>query len=65
MKRKRKRKLKPCPNCGEREKDMFLCIGRSYNKHWYFVECPRCGYCGERKVFLWRAILAWNKEKRK
>lgn len=59
-------KLKPCPNCNRSGKS--LVINRiMFDGLWtcklgkYFVECPHCHWCGETKVFLWRAIRAWNR----
>ena len=62
-------KLKPCPHCGRSGKDILrvrvMFSGSIFDKHLYFMECPSCHWCGKTKLFLWRAIHAWNKEKRK
>ena len=54
-------RTKACPNCG--------CFN-PYTVHilssrlpwWYYLECPLCHWCGKTKLFLRRAIKAWNKE---
>lgn len=51
--------LKPCPFC----KSTKLTVWHiSYPKsHKYFVECNMCHWCGETKLFKWRAKRAWNR----
>ena len=62
-------KLKPCPNCGKSGKKLIR-NRIVFDGTWacklgkYFIECPSCHWCGKTKVFLWRAILAWNREKK-
>lgn len=61
-------KIKHCPNCLKSGSDMQI-WGALYHhaifpRQWYFVECPSCHWCGKTKLFLWRAIRSWNREKR-
>jgi len=53
-------KLKPCPNCHS-EKLVMVRIAPPKGR-WFYVECEDCYWCGEIKLFKFRAIRAWNKE---
>ena len=52
--------IKPCPNCGS--KKIWKCHSLT-NKFYWHLECSNCHWCGSTKLFLWRAIKSWNKEK--
>ena len=58
-------KLKPCPFCGKSGSAMRVnriwFSGSILDKHLYFIECPNCHWCGQTKLFLWRAKRAWNR----
>ena len=54
--------LKPCPYCTASFgylKIWKICGSKIFHK--YFVECSRCHWCGETKVFKRRAVRAWNR----
>lgn len=52
--------LKPCPNCKSKKLTVWhISYPRSRK---FFVECDECYWCGETKLFKFRAIRAWNKE---
>jgi Lar family restriction alleviation protein len=44
--------LKPCPFCGNKDQDAFICDGR--------VICYKCGAIGPLKKTKEAAIAAWN-----
>ena len=54
--------LKPCPNCGD---DLIwtnrFCSKNGRLTHKYYLECVKCHWCSETKLFLFRAMRAWNK----
>ena len=52
--------LKPRPNCHS-EKLVIVRIAQPKSR-WFHVECENCYWCGETKLFMFRAIRAWNKE---
>jgi hypothetical protein len=55
----KKRKLKPCPNCGSTKLTMWhRGYPRSLKCH---VECRSCHFSGHAKVFAFRAERAWNR----
>lgn len=58
-----KYKIKFCPKCGSN------LIGKINIKSarlpfWWYLGCARCHWCGKTKLFLFRAIKSWNKERR-
>lgn len=53
-------KLKPCPNCGKSPKKLEFWRTVNEDNKWY-VSCPSCHWCGSKKIFMWRAKLAWNR----
>lgn len=53
-------KLKPCPNC--KSKKLSVWRISPPRGRWFHVECDECYWCGETKLFKFRAIRAWNKE---
>ena len=57
-------KVKSCPKCGAGRKKIILCNIRSNRlPWWWFVQCDSCHYCGKTKLFLFRAILSWNRNR--
>ena len=58
-------KLKPCPQCGKSGSAVhikrIMFSGSIFDKHLYYVICGHCNFCGKTKVFLWRAVKAWNR----
>lgn len=52
--------LKPCPNCGCK-KIWKVHIFSARLPWWWFCECAYCHWCGETKLFKWRAERAWNR----
>ena len=61
-------KRKPCPMCRRSGKKLWInkvWDGTLFTNHKYFIECPTCHFCGPTKVFLWRAIMAWNRREKK
>lgn len=53
--------LKPCPKCGATDRIHKVHIISRRHPWRYYIECDNCHYCGETKLFLRRAIKAWNK----
>lgn len=53
--------LKPCPfcHCQNRLKKVHIISRRL--PFWWFIECDNCHCCGETKLFLRRAVKAWNR----
>lgn len=52
--------LKPCPNCKSTNiKKVRICSRRLAS--WYFIECFKCHWCGPVRLFLYRAVKAWNR----
>lgn len=51
--------LLPCPNCNSTNIRKVHILSSSLAKH--YIECWDCHWCGETKVFLRRAIRAWNR----
>ena len=52
--------LKPCPNCGcKLIWEVHVLSARL--PWWYFRECSYCYWCGETKLFKWKARQAWNR----
>lgn len=51
---------KSCPNCGS-SITRKVHIKSSRLPFWWYLECANCNWCGKTKLFLWRAIRAWNK----
>ena len=60
---KTKYKRKPCPNCGC-EINRRAHILSNMLPFWWYIECDNCHWCGKTKLFLWRAVRAWNKQRR-
>ena len=64
----KKTELKPCPNCGKSGRSLW--IWRSLDGTFlsrfgkWHIECPSCHWCGKTKVFLWRAKMSWNRNRR-
>lgn len=57
-------RLKYCPSCrlsGKRVQITCILFPLPLR---YYVECPSCHYCGKKCRWRWRAILAWNHERR-
>lgn len=52
---------KPCPNCGNKETHRVHILSNIL-PFWWYIECVSCHWCGKTKLFLWRAVRAWNKE---
>lgn len=63
----KKNKLKPCPNCKKSGRsaviNRVMLSGNIFDKHLFFVECPSCHWCGDTKLFLWRAKRSWNRRR--
>lgn len=53
--------LKRCPFCGGKNRIIKVHIISRKLPFWWFIECDNCHYCGETKLFLFRAIKAWNR----
>ena len=53
---------KTCPNC---DSGITLTnhIRSSRLPFWWYLECANCHWCGKTKLFLWRSVRSWNKEK--
>ena len=52
--------LKPCPNCKSTNLRKVRILSRRF-PYWYWIECFNCHYCGAVRMFLRRAIKAWNR----
>lgn len=52
-----RKELKPCSCCGSK---LVYIISRQL-PFWWYIECDKCHCCGETKLFLRRAIKAWNR----
>ena len=52
-------KPKPCPVCG----GMVIDVWHVVFTRRFAVECRNCHHFGKSRIFKWRAIRAWNKEK--
>lgn len=52
-------KPKTCPKCGRPHVNVWRILGTRK----YTVECVSCHWFGKTRLFRWRAIRAWNKEK--
>ena len=57
----RKKELKPCPFCHCKKKKKKVHIISRRLPFWWFIECDNCHSCGETKLFLRRAVKAWNR----
>lgn len=57
-----KYKRKPCPNCGCQTTNRVHILSNRL-PFWWYIECENCHWCGKTKLFLRRAVRAWNKEK--
>lgn len=55
------KKINPCPNCGNR----FISTWRRHKTRKYHLECTQCHWCSKQKTFLFRAIRAWNRQKKR
>lgn len=53
--------LKPCPFCHYKNRLKKVHIVSRRLPFWWFIECDNCHYCGETRLFLRRAIRAWNR----
>lgn len=53
-----KDKTRPCPRCGSR--DLTYWRNRADKYPWWHISCDECYWFGPRKLFLRRAIAAWN-----
>ncbi len=53
--------LKPCPNCRIKNRMIKVHILRARLPWWWCIKCDNCGWRGETKLFLIRAIKAWNR----
>lgn len=55
--------IKDCPNC--KSKHLIKAhIASARLPFWWHIECWDCHWCGKTKLFLWRAVRSWNKERR-
>lgn len=57
--------LKPCPGCGINNRQLKAHISSRRLPFWWFIECDNCHWCGKTKLFLYRAIKAWNEGAKK
>lgn len=53
--------LKPCPFCHCQNQLKKAHIISRRLPFWWFIECDNCHCCGETKLFLRRAVKAWNR----
>lgn len=53
--------LKPCPFCGIKNRLTKVHISSNRLPWWWYIECDNCHWCGEEKLFLRRAIMAWSR----
>ena len=53
--------LKPCPFCRYQNRLKKVHIISRQLPFWWFIECNNCHSCGETKLFLRRAVKAWNR----
>ena len=53
--------LKPCPFCHYQNRLKKVHIISRRLPFWWFIECDNCHCCGETKLFLRRAVKAWNR----
>ena len=54
--------LKSCPNCHYQNRLIKVHILSKKLPFWWYIKCDNCHLCGKTKLFLLRAIKAWNKE---
>lgn len=54
--------IKECPNCNGKNITKVH-ISSAHLPWWWFIMCNSCKWCGKNKLFLFRAIKAWNKER--
>lgn len=52
--------LKSCPNCSYFGKSIWFVHEFCANK-WY-IECPKCHWCGKDKKLMLGALYEWNKD---
>lgn len=57
-----KYKLKPCPYCRVSNRIIKVHILSRYLPFWWYIKCDNCHWRGKTKLFLTRAVRAWNKE---
>ena len=55
----------PCPSCGSPNIQSWFVGGCRERKlpYWVQMRCARCGRRGKVKLFRFRAVLDWNREK--
>lgn len=53
--------LEPCPFCHYKNRLIKVHIISRRLPFWWYIKCDNCHFCGETKLFLRRAIVAWNR----
>lgn len=55
------KKIGKCPQCNSKKKIKVARSTSRFLPRW-LIFCCNCNYCGVPKLFLFRAIKAWNKD---
>ncbi len=53
--------LKPCPKCHMINRAVKVHICSRKLPFWWYIKCENCGWRGKTKLFLNRAVKAWNR----